>query len=107
MPLHTVRDISTRWPEIYSERATQPTIGDTHLMKPHGNLFASIKPRSPNEFVAAFVGEGTVPGGYEDFRGRAPAAKLCSSPDQAWRWVEEQAAALDLPVKWVRDIPRG
>ena len=76
-------------------------------MKPHGNLLASIKPCSPTEFVAAFVGEGAVPGASRDFRGRAPAAKLCSSSDQARRWVEEQAAALDLPVKWVHDIPRG
>jgi hypothetical protein len=76
-------------------------------MKPHGNLLASINPCSADEFVADFVGEGAVPGAYRDFRRRAPATKLCSSSDQARRWIEEQAAALDLPVKWVRDIPRG
>jgi hypothetical protein len=56
-------------------------------MKPAGSLLASIKPRSADEFVAAFVGEGAVPGAYRDFRGRAPATKLCATSDQARRWI--------------------
>jgi len=74
-------------------------------MKPHGSLLAWIKPNSTDQFVAAFVGEGALPGAYQDFMGRKPAMQLCSSPDEARQWVEEQAEALDLPVKWVSNGP--
>lgn len=76
-------------------------------MKPLGSLLAWIKPRSPGEFVAAFVGEDAAPGARGDFSGRAPATQLCSSPDEARRWIEDQAAAFDLPVRWVSCIPTG
>jgi hypothetical protein len=75
-------------------------------MKPRGNLLAWINPCKAGEFVAAFIGEGAVPGAYKDFPGRSPATQFCSSPDEARQWIEDQAAALDLPVKWVREIPR-
>ena len=70
-------------------------------MKPAGSLLAWIKPQNADGFVAAFVGEGAVPGAYNDFRGRAPATRIYSSSSQARKWIEEQAAALDLPVRWV------
>lgn len=76
-------------------------------MKPRGSLLAWIKPNSPDEFVAAFVGEGALPGAYQDFVGREPATQLCSSPDEARQWVHEQAEALDLPVKWVNEGPNA
>ena len=79
----------------------------SHLMKPFGSLLAWIKPRSADEFVAAFGGEGAGRGAYRDFAGRAPAKKFCTSPDEARQWIEDQAAAFDLPVRWVRDIPGG
>ncbi len=74
-------------------------------MNSYGSLLAWIKPRSPDEFVASFVGEGALPGAYKDFPGRAPARKLCASLDEARRWIEDQAAALDLSVQWVSDMP--
>jgi hypothetical protein len=75
-------------------------------MRPFGNLLAWIKPCKADQYVAAFVGEGAVAGAYKDFPGRAPAARFCTSLDEARQWIEEQAAALDLPVKWVSEIPR-
>jgi hypothetical protein len=74
-------------------------------MKPSGNLLAWIRPRSDDEFIAAYVGEYAAPGVRKDFAGRAPATQICSSPDQAQRWIEEQAAALDLPLKWLTEVP--
>jgi hypothetical protein len=75
-------------------------------MKPPGNLLAWINSCKADEFVAAFIGEGAVPGAYKDFPGRSPATQFCASPDEARRWIEDQAAALDLPVKWVGGMPR-
>jgi hypothetical protein len=75
-------------------------------MKPRGNLLAWINPRKTDEFVAAFIGEGAVPGAYNNFPGRSPATQFCSSLDEARQWIEDQAAALDLPVKWVSEMPR-
>jgi hypothetical protein len=85
----------------------QSMLEDFSLMKPHGSLLAWIKPRRADEFVAAFVGEDAAPGACKDFPGRAPATQLCSSPDEARQWIEDQAAAVDLPVKWVSELPRG
>jgi len=76
-------------------------------MKPNGNLLAWIKPCSDDAFIAAFVGEDAAAGACQDFPGRAPATQLCSSSQQARRWIEEQAAALDLPLRWLTDGPRN
>jgi hypothetical protein len=76
-------------------------------VKPHGNLLAWITSRGSDEFVAALLGEGAVPDAYRGFWGRAPANKVCSSRDEARQWIEEQAAALDLPIKWVSNAPQG
>lgn len=75
------------------------------VMKIDGNLLAWIEPRSPVEFVGAFVGEAARDG-HRLSPGRAPATRVCSSPHEARRWVEEQAAALDLPIEWVSGVPR-
>jgi hypothetical protein len=76
-------------------------------MIPEGNLLAWIKPCGDDEYVGAFVGDGAAPDARRHLPGRAPATQLCSSPDEARQWVEDQAAALDLPIKWVSDIPPG
>jgi hypothetical protein len=73
----------------------------------NGNLLAWIEPRGGGEFVGAFVGEGAAPDARSRASGRAPATQACSSVDEARRWVEDQAAALDLPVKWLGAGPRG
>jgi hypothetical protein len=76
-------------------------------MRPGGALLAWIEPHGAEEFVAAFVGEGAIPGAHRDFAGRAPATQFCSTGDDARQWIEEQAAAFGLPVKWVSGAPRG
>ncbi|HEY0184980.1 MAG TPA: hypothetical protein VGC09_19440 [Rhodopila sp.] len=73
-------------------------------MSINGSLLAWIEPHGANNFVGAFVGEAAAPDASRHFRGRAPAAKQCSSPAEARQWIEDQAAALDLPVKWVSNI---
>lgn len=76
-------------------------------MIPSGNLLAWIEPSRAGGFVAAFVSEYTSLGGRsEPFSGRAPATQVCSSSEEAHQWVEDQAANLDLPVRWVRDMPQ-
>jgi hypothetical protein len=76
-------------------------------MLPNGNLLAWIEPCGINKFVGAFVGEGAAPDAQRHSPGRPPATQLCSSPDEARQWIKDQAAALDLPIKWVIDIPEG
>jgi hypothetical protein len=76
-------------------------------MKPSGNLLAWIEPRGTDRFMGAFVGEFAAPGASRHFPGRAPATQLCSSPDEARQWVEEQALAFGVPIKWVSDIRPG
>ncbi len=44
---------------------------------------------------------------HPHFPGRAPATKLCVSPDEARQWLEAQAADFALPIKWVSEIPGG
>ena len=62
-------------------------------------LFAWIKPRSCQEFAAAFVSAAAA-------SHRAPAVRHCASPDEGRRWVEREAAALgDVPVEWVGEPP--
>jgi hypothetical protein len=73
-------------------------------MTPDGKLLAWIERRGADEFVAAFVGEGAARGSPTHPAGRAPATKLCLSPEDARQWIEDQAAALDLPVKWVSKL---
>jgi hypothetical protein len=74
-------------------------------MTPSGKLLAWIKPRSAGQFVAAFVGEGAAAGMRTGFAGREPAVQLCGSPDEARRWIEDQAAAFALPIEWVSEAP--
>ena len=62
-------------------------------MPMRGKLLAWIERRSDNAFLVSLVG-GAAPQ-------REPAKRLCNSPDQARQWVEEQAAALDLPIEWL------
>ena len=68
-----------------------------------GNLLAWVKP-GDGGFVGAFVGEGAVAGPLGGTPGRAPATRLCATPEEARRWVEREAAALDLPIRWVSEL---
>ena len=56
-------------------------------------LIAWVAPNGAYEYEAAFRAAG-VPT-------RAPATQMCSSKDEARQWVEDEAAALDVPVAWV------
>jgi hypothetical protein len=57
-----------------------------------GKLLAWIEPGdNEHEFVAAFVG-GDTPD-------RAPATRLCATPDEAREWVETEADAIGVPVQ--------
>nr|WP_294556072.1 hypothetical protein [uncultured Rhodopila sp.] len=55
--------------------------------------------------MAAFVGEGAAAGARTGFVGREPAVQVCGSPDEARRWIEDQAAAFALPIEWVSEAP--
>jgi hypothetical protein len=68
-------------------------------MLPNGKLLAWIELRDDEEFLAAFVGEAAA-----DVR--APATQLCSSHSGARQWIENQAAAFGLPIKWVTKPPK-
>jgi hypothetical protein len=54
--------------------------------------------RGDDEYVAAFVGEYAII--------RSPATELCSTPDGANEWINAQAAAFGLPVRWIDAAPR-
>lgn len=73
-------------------------------MQPGDSLLAWIERYGTSEFVGAFVGEGAAPGAIPDFPGRAPAMRRCVSPDEAREWIEREAAAFGVPVKWVNHI---
>jgi hypothetical protein len=68
-----------------------------------GNLLAWVKPCDGGGFIGAFVGEGALADRQAGNPGRAPATQLCATPDEARRWVEQEAAALDLPIRWVSE----
>lgn len=70
-------------------------------------LLAWIDRCGTAEFVGAFVGEGAVSGAIPDFPGRAPATRQCHSPDEARQWIEREAEAFGVPIKWVDGIARG
>jgi hypothetical protein len=74
-------------------------------MVPTVSLLAWVKPLGPDEFVGAFVGEGATPDIGTGYRGRQPAIRLCRSPKAAQEWVEDQAAALEVPIKWINEAP--
>jgi hypothetical protein len=71
------------------------------------SLLAWIEPCDGGEFLGAFVGEGATPGAIPNFPGRAPATRRYPSPDEARQWIENEAAAFDLPIKWVNGIGCG
>jgi hypothetical protein len=62
---------------------------------PKGHRFlAWIEPRC-GAYLAAFVGGGATE--------RHPATQVYPSSEEARRWVEAEAAALNVPVEWVPD----
>jgi hypothetical protein len=66
-------------------------------MKTSGTLLAWIAPHG-DEYVAAIVGAGAL-------HGRTPATQTCKSQSRAIEWVQEEAAAVDLPVEWLEAAP--
>lgn len=72
-------------------------------MTSRSNLIAWIERRGSGRFVGAFVGEGAGPDPERNFPGRQPATQVFSSRDEASEWINQQAMALGLPVKWVGD----
>jgi hypothetical protein len=53
----------------------------------------SMESRNGDKLTAAFVvGAATH---------RAPATRMCTSPDEGRRWVESEAAAIGIPVEWI------
>ena len=71
-------------------------------MRPAGILLAWIEPRGDDRFLAAFVG---AYGPQRVPTTRAPAAQLCSSHADASKWIEDQAAAVGLPVELLTEAP--
>jgi hypothetical protein len=71
-----------------------------------GNLLAWIEPCGDG-FIGAFVGEGAVPDPDAKTPGRAPATHTCATSDEARLWVETEAAALDLPIRWISESERA
>jgi hypothetical protein len=67
-------------------------------MQSSDKLLAWVVPHG-DDFVAAIVGAPVA-------RRRAPATHLCSSRPAAVEWVEEESAAVGLPVEWVDGVPR-
>jgi hypothetical protein len=63
-------------------------------------LIAWIEPRTSNEYLAAFVSAPAA-------KARPPATQVCSSPDHARQWVEDEAAALGVSVQWVSGSPKS
>jgi hypothetical protein len=69
-------------------------------MPPDGKLRAWIEVRH-DQVLAAFVG---VTAAGNTRASRPPATRLCASPDDAKRWVEDEAKAFGLPIEWVGAI---
>jgi len=61
-------------------------------------LLAWVKPHG-GEYLASFVGGAATQ--------RAPATRLCDSPDKARRWVEEEAAQFGVQVEWLSGAPEA
>jgi hypothetical protein len=60
-------------------------------------LLAWVEPQNGQEVLAAFVGGAATK--------RAPATQLCASSAEARKWVEDEAAAIGLPVEWLTAAP--
>lgn len=70
-------------------------------MAPSGMLRAWIEQYQENKVIAAFIGVAVLPGGRKVIASRQPATHVCSSPDKARQWIENEASAVGLPVEWV------
>ena len=57
------------------------------------HLLAWIEPTYGSKVVGAFVSAAAA--------GRAPAKRVCQSPDEARQWVESEAETIHAPVEWV------
>ena len=66
-------------------------------MSQKSKLLAWVEPRGDQAFLAAFVSGAATE--------RLPATQLCTSPDDARQWIEDEAATLGLPVEWLDSAP--
>ncbi len=75
------------------------------VTSPSGSLLAWIETTNMDLFMAAFVGEGAVAPNGGKAVGRLPATQACASQEEARDWVETQAEALGLPIRWLQKPP--
>jgi hypothetical protein len=76
-------------------------------MEPNGKLRAWIERQPGGKCVAGFIGVAVTPDGKAAIARREPATHVCSSPDMARRWVDDEASAFGLPVEWVESGAGG
>jgi len=69
-------------------------------------MIAWTEDNSDGVVTAAFVGEGAVPGSYQDYPGRLPAFRYCSSVEQELKWIQDEAEELGVSVTWL-DQPKS
>jgi hypothetical protein len=67
-------------------------------MPKRDKLLAWIEPHDGN-YLASIVSGGAP--------GRRPATRVCTSAEDARRWVETRAGELDVPFEWVVDHTPG
>jgi hypothetical protein len=67
-----------------------------------GSLLAWVEPCGTDKYVGAFVGEGAYQSGSAPSGGRPPAVQHCATEAEARQWIEAEAAAFGLPIKWVQ-----
>jgi hypothetical protein len=76
-------------------------------MTPGGKLRAWIERQPGGRFLAGFVAVVVTPDGRMAVANRPPATQVCSTPEEAREWVEDEAFAFGLPVEWVERAAPG
>jgi hypothetical protein len=70
-------------------------------MTPGDRLRAWIERKPGGKVVAGFIGVTATADGHVAVGTRAPATQVCRSPEEARKWVEQEASAFGLPVEWM------
>lgn len=68
-------------------------------------IIAWTKDDGAGAVTAAFVGEGTFARRGRNYPTRQPAARQCHSMEDARKWVQREAQALGVAVKWLDQAP--
>ena len=63
-------------------------------------LLAWVERSGEKHFIASFVGVFAV-------ESRAPAIRVCTSLEEAHRWIDAEARGVGLPVEYLEEAPRG